>query len=151
MFYHQNGVIKAMPFYNIELKLDNPKQVRYSSWQTSTFASSTYWEKNEDVIDMNNSRNNIQKYIEAYRETLKNLGAKEIEVRVARYSELNSNGVTNIMRQPSQPDVYCDYWIGSGSRYFNVVFAVGTSGNIFYGTSFATNVERGVRPIIIIK
>lgn len=26
VFYNQNGIIKAMPWYNIELKIDNPKQ-----------------------------------------------------------------------------------------------------------------------------
>ena len=141
---NSNGVIKAMPYYNIEIKLNNP--IQSSSAGTIQFSTDYYWEKSDYAINMNDNRNNIQKYINAYKETLENLGADEINVRVARASDLNVNGITNDIRNPGQTG---EYWVGSGHVYGdNYVTNVNSSGGL--DISFYNN-SRGIRPVIIIE
>lgn len=109
VFYNQEGLIKAMPWYNIELKLDNPKQSQRAG--TSTFSSINYWTNGDDLIDMNDNRNNVQKYIMAYKSSIIKIGATEVEVRNPQYSELNK--VTAINRNPGQTGMF---WLNSSIK-----------------------------------
>lgn len=56
-----------MSYYNIELKTDKPKQSKNAG--TTAFSTEQYW-TNEGTIYMNDSRNLIQNYINAYQRTL---------------------------------------------------------------------------------
>ena len=139
-----NGTILAMPKYNITLTEDHP--VQSSSAGKTSFSTTQYWTQGDDTIVMSDSRNNIQKYINAYKTTLEDMGAEGITVRAAKYSELNAEGVTPAMRNPSSTGYF---WLGSGysndAIYVWGVNSDGYLGNDYYGSS------RGVRPVIIIS
>ena len=139
-----NGTILAMPKYNITLTEDHP--VQSSSAGTTSFSTTNYWTQGDDTIVMSDSRNNIQKYINAYKTTLEDMGAEGITVRAAKYSELNAEGVTPAMRNPSSTG---EFWFGSGfSSDAARVWIIGNDGSInhtYYDSSF------GVRPVIIIS
>ncbi len=158
VFYNQDGVIKAMPWYNItlpsNLKEELPVQNQFS--EKSAFSSTNYWSQNQGWnanainysidINMNNSTNNIQKYIEAYALRLEKLGADMVFVRLGFSSELLLNEITDTMRNPTQKG---DFWIGSGhSNLANNVYFILGNGNWSSGEYFG---NRGVRPIIIIE
>lgn len=172
VFYNKDGVIKAMPWYNIELKLDNPKQSETAG--TIAFSSDNYWSKetgwndsskvtdggvNIDMTIKNENayKNNIQQYIEAYQKTLENMRVKEITVKACAKPELDSelgaeleNQLTEYQKQNIRnPGQTGYFWIGSGhSEYAITVYGVGRLGNFsseIYYNSY------GVRPIIIIE
>ena len=122
----------------------------------STFSSTNYWSQNQGWnanainysvdINMNNSTNNIQKYIEAYALRLEKLGADMVFVRLGLASELLLNEITDIMRNPTQKG---DFWIGSGhSKLANNVYFILANGNLNSG-EYSGN--HGVRPIIVIE
>ena len=155
-----NGTILAMPKYNITLTEDHP--VQSSSAGTTTFSTRAYWSSDEQGneisgwnseavnnavdIGMSNAANNIQKYINAYKTTLEDMGAEGITVRAAKYSELNAEGVTPAMRNPSSTGYF---WLGSGySSNANFVWYMYSDGRIF-NTSYSSSI--GVRPVIIIS
>lgn len=159
VFYNQDGIIKAMPWYNItlpsNLKEELPAQNSQFSGK-STFSSTNYWSQNQGWnanainysvdINMNNSTNNIQKYIEAYALRLEKLGADMVFARLGLASELLLNEITDIMRNPTQKG---DFWIGSGhSKLANNVYFILPNGNWNSG-EYSGN--RGVRPIIVIE
>ena len=97
--------------------------------------------KNDDNLGY---KNNIQKYIDAYAVTLENLGAENIDVRAALYSELNIDEVSNEIRNPGGNGYY---WIGTsiGSPYSSGVRVVNVSGSL---GAYNRDNEKGVRPII---
>ena len=148
---NENGIIKAIPWYNIETKLDNPKQK--ANVVGITFSDSTYWIKGQDIDmtakndDNSGYKNNIQKYIEAYVVTLENLKAENIDVRAALYSELNSDELSGDIRNPGGKDYY---WIGTsiGGPYSSGVRVVGVDGGL---GAYNRDNPKGVRPIIIIE
>ena len=93
---------------------------------------------------MNNEANNIQKYIIAYRLTLENKGVEEIQVRTAKYNELNVSTITATMRNPSGSG---RFWLeSSASNYTDRVWYVNQEGS--FGNYYS---DCGVRPIIIIE
>ena len=120
-----NGTILAMPKYNITLTEDHP--VQSSSAGTTSFSTRAYWSSDEQGneisgwnseavnnavdIGMSNAANNIQKYINAYKTTLEDMGAEGITVRAAKFSEIDAEGVTPAMKNPGQTG---DFWLGSG-------------------------------------
>lgn len=140
--------IKAMPYYNVELKTDNPKQT--TTYSLTRFSSTAYWEKGKD-IDMTAKngeeyKNYVQQYVDAYKETLITLKADNIDVRLATYSELNDSTITNIMRNPGGGYTF---WIATGYNvYVNNVDIVQADGTIASLDKYAS--VSGVRPIIII-
>ena len=146
-----NGTILAMPYYNLvtvaatgEVK-QGPAVDGTSTAISSSFSTTNYWTQGADAIDMSDSRNKIQTYITAYQTTLEGLGAEGITVRAAKYSELNAEGVTPAMRNPSRTG---NFWLGSGdSDNANYVWYVDSGGGSvrYYGSSY------GVRPVIIIS
>ena len=139
-----NGTILAMPKYNITLTEDHP--VQSSSAGKTSFSTTNYWTQGDDTIVMSDSRNNIQKYINAYKTTLEDMGAEGITVRAAKYSELNAEGVTPAMRNPGQTG---SFWLGSGSSNgANYVWGVSSDGSISYNSY---DLSYGVRPVIIIS
>ena len=154
-----NGTILAMPKYNITLTEDHP--VQSSSAGTTSFSTRPYWSReqgneisgwnseavnNAVDIGMSNAANNIQKYINAYKTTLEDMGAEGITVRAAKYSELNAEGVTPAMRNPGQTG---SFWLGSGySSSAGYVWYVGSGGNLNVDNYYN---GRGVRPVIIIS
>ena len=140
-----NGTILAMPKYNITLTEDHP--VQSSSAGTTSFSTTNYWTQGDDTIVMSDSRNNIQKYINAYKTTLEDMGAEGITVRAAKYSELSASGITAAMRNPGQTGYF---WLGSGhSFYASDVWIVNSDGGINYSSDYSNS--RGVRPVIIIS
>ena len=106
VFSKTDAEIKAMPYYNLKLN-SNPmrqatkEEVIADQEGKSTFSTTDYWTHDFDEINMSDSKNNIQKYIASYEITLKNMVKDDIKVRIAKYSELNANGVTDIMRAPA--------------------------------------------------
>ena len=155
-----NGTILAMPKYNITLTEDHP--VQSSSAGATSFSTRAYWsidEQGNEIsgwnseavnnavdIGMSNAANNIQKYINAYKTTLEDMGAEGITVRAAKYSELNAEGVTPAMRNPGQTGYF---WLGSGSSNGPLgVWDVYGGGNIS-SDDYRSSV--GVRPVIIIS
>ena len=152
VFYNKNGVIKAMPYYNlVTITADGTVKQGLAIEGTSTAISSTfskqaYWEQGNDSIDMSDSRNNIQQYIIKYEATLKDMGA-DVEVKVPKKSELTAEGVTSTIRNPGQSGTF---WLGSGgSSRSDVVLIMSGTGDDIYGDRF--NHVDGVRPIIIIE
>ena len=153
-----NGTILAMPKYNITLTEDHP--VQSSSAGTTSFSTRAYWSRDEQGneisgwnseavnnavdIGMSNAANNIQKYINAYKTTLEDMGAEGITVRAAKYSELR--GVTATIRNPGQTG---SFWLGSVlSNDPDFVWRVSSDGSM-YSVNYSSS--RGVRPVIIIS
>ena len=155
-----NGTILAMPKYNITLTEDHP--VQSSSAGTTSFSTRPYWSReqgneisgwnseavnNAVDIGMSNAANNIQKYINAYKTTLEDMGAEGITVRAAKYSELNAEGVTPAMRNPSSTGYF---WLGSGySGDASSVWLVFSDGSFVSYYDYTSG--GGVRPVIIIS
>lgn len=84
---------------------------------------------------MNNSDNNVQQYIEAYKKTLQSKGANNVETRIPRYRDLeNLNG-----KQKSP---------GRGKYVVGSVFDKGSvyDSDLRYGTHIG-----GIRPLIEIS
>ena len=144
VFYNQDGVIKAMPWYNIELKTDNPKQS--ISAGTTSFSQTKYWIKGNDEVDMNDNSNYIQKYIVAYKAVLEKTGTENIIIRVAKYSELNVEEIIATIKNPSQTGTY---WLGSGSSGKDIHLRIVSNDGSFSTTNYYS--PAGVRPIIIIE
>ena len=147
--------IKAMPYYNLDITKEIIKQGTSEnnaiSLGRTAFSEIKYWDKGTDKIYMKDSRNKIQKFINAYKTTLEGLGLNGIKVRAARYSELNNYEVLNIIKNLGKMG---SYWLGSsspsdGDDYVYIVYDV--TGAIrespFYNDY---NGYIGVRPIIII-
>ena len=148
VFAVTNKEIKAMPYYNIELKIDNP--IQNTNTGITRFSSTAYWErgKNIDMTAKNGEeyKNYVQQYVDAYKETLKTFRADNIEVRLATYSEVNNSAVTNTMRNPGQKG---GFWLATGyTVYLNNVDTINNDGTIASLDKYAS--WTGVRPIIII-
>ena len=152
VFSKTDTEIKAMPYYNLVLTANPIKQATAETADlagTSSFSSSVYWTQGTDEIDMSDLRNNIQQYINAYKIIFKEMGEEEIQVKNSTYSELYVNGVSNLMRNPSQSG---SFWIAScASMYKEELGVVQENGNsrFSYGVTNYNN-SFGVRPIIII-
>ena len=148
-----SGTILAMPYYNLvtvaatgEVK-QGPAVDGTSTAISSSFSTTNYWTRENDAIDMSDSRNNIQTYITAYQTTLEGLGAEGITVRAGKYSELSASGITDAMRNPGQTG---NFWLGSGfSNDATSVWFVGSDGDIYGGDNYSNS--DGVRPVIIIS
>lgn len=139
--------IKAMPYYNIELKLDNPKQSSIA--ENITFASRKYWNTGANSIEMeNHPENNIWKYILAYQTTLNNMGIDNVTVKNATKNELDSSNITSDMLNPGGEG---SYWTSSSYLDYGLHFAIYTvfGNGSFYTTYYYSTC--GVRPIIIIS
>lgn len=134
--------ITAMPYYNITL--DETAPIQSSSAGTIAFATGIYWKIGGADIDMTDSRNNIQKYIDAYQTTLTNLGATNVNTRIARIAELS--GLTGVQKNPGRKGYF---WVGSSSmNYYTDVRYVDNGGSDavnMYNNSY------GVRPVIDIN
>lgn len=153
--------ITAMPYYNLMLNETPIKQIVsenagqfIGSAGTLAFSSDNtapYWNAGTDIamneLPETNKKNNVQTYIESYQKTLEDLGANNVTVRIARYSELNETGITEKLRNPGEVG---NYWIGSAnSSSASNVYYVYYNGYIYnYGFNNADGC--GVRPLIII-
>lgn len=154
---NKNGIILAMPRYNITLTENHP--VQSSSAGKIEFSTGPYWSKDENNniipnwnsgavnnavdIEMNNVANNIQKYINAYKTTLKDMGAGRIDVRAAKKNELD--GVSAKMINPEKSGIF---WLGSSfTGYHTGVYGILNDGGTYHTNYYDTS---GVRPIIII-
>lgn len=130
VFYNKDGIIKAMPFYNLKLDSNPIRQATKEEAQnnqegTSTFSTSIYWNVGDDSIVMEDNRNNIQNYILAYKTRIENICADEIEIRAVKYSEIGTeswsntelesytSNITDEMRNPGQLG---KFWTKSGYR-----------------------------------
>ena len=116
---NSNGILKAIPYYNLVLTSNPIKQATdqtASTAGTSAFSSSRYWGDgiNTNRIDMTNQANYIQQYISSYQNTLEGLGAEGIIVKAIRKSEVIQSGVTAANKNPSSTG---NYWLGSGRAY----------------------------------
>ena len=151
--------IKAMPYKQIELSENSP--VQNATDYSLKFATRAYWKRDENGniipewdakaidnvldVDMNNKANNIQKYITAYKKTLESFGAEEIDVRVAKYSDVSNSNITNVMRYPGGTG---RIWLGSVRVDTSEVYYILPGGNIGYGN--ISDNTAAVRPILII-
>ena len=150
VFSVSNSEIKAMPYYNLKLDSNPMRQAteeEADSAGTRSFSESVYWIQGEDEIDMSDSRNNIQQYIDKYKITLVNMGVEKLTVRVAKNSELSVSGITNDMRNPGKKG---GFWIGSCPSYTSENMYDIESGGYIGNTGFNIN-QYGVRAIIIIQ
>lgn len=143
VFAVENNTIKAMPYYNITLT-DTPVQSKNAG--LTDFSTSKYWTEENEIIDMTDSRNKIQKYIINYGNTLKKYEIEGINVRIALKNELNESGITNNMRNPLKN---ARFWLGTAD-YATIVWYVNTDGIIRFdnGCGYYNNKNNGVRPII---
>lgn len=156
VFSVENGEIKAIPYYNLKLDSNPIKQATEATASTageSTFSTTYYWNKGDNEIKMDDSRNNVQKYITAYKTTLEGLGAEEIEVRISRYTDFGS---PNLHQQTNgNPSLIGRFWVGSSfGGLYDYVFTIGPTGSIDderYNFNYYKDPATGVRPIIIIK
>ena len=112
-----------MPFYNLVKVIESgeikqgPESSGKSTKIKSTFSNTKYWDSSSGEISMDNSENNIQSYILAYKRTLNNMGAKNIDVKVARFNELQANWKT--LKQIGKFDGI--FWLctkGGGNKVF---------------------------------
>ena len=128
VFYNQDGVIKAMSWYNITLPSNLEIELPIQSLEAGniSFSTSAYWKNTEgwnqnpinNSVDINMTeknqdgtyKNDIQKYIDGYKKRLENLGDKNVNVRVPQKFELEETGVTGTMRWPSGNG---GYWVAS--------------------------------------
>lgn len=165
VFYNKDGVIKAMPFFNLKLDSSPMRQATQEEADneqegTNTFSSRKYWSGTDggadDTIDINMTaeENYIQQFIVEYEKTLESIGAMEITVRACKKQDLGSelsDMLSNIQKRnianPSQKGVF---FLGSAQYSNNSrVYVVNNAGNIvnyYYHYS-----SQGVRPIIIIE
>ena len=156
VFSVENGEVKAIPYYNLKLDSNPIKQATEATASTageSTFSTTYYWNKGDNEIKMDDSRNNVQKYITAYKTTLEGLGAEEIEVRIPRITDFGS---PNLGQQTNgNPSSTGRFWIGSSEgRYYDYLFTIGPTGSFDderYNFNYYKDPATGVRPIIIIK
>jgi len=132
-----------MPYYNITLT-DIPIQSEDAG--TIDFSKSVYWQPKEEIIDMSDSRNNIQQYITKYKTTLESFETDGIEVRAANKEELDTT--QQIYRNPGKVG---KFWIATGGISFDrcvwTVYENGSYNDWFYNNSKVY----GVRPIIEIE
>lgn len=147
-----NEGIKALPYYNIEIKLNNPVQSKNAG--TTQFASERYWDSTMTEVPMVDDNGNphpkniVQKYINAYKETLKKYGVEGIQVRAATMNELSGNSVYNVTKEVRKNGMF---WLSSC-----IIYHPSQSGTVWHTSldqGFGGNwydKNYGVRPIIII-
>ena len=155
VFYNQDGVIKAMPWYNLVTVTEDgtvkqgPAVAGKSTTITSAFSTENYWKnytQNHKEVDMEDSRNIIKQYIESYEKYLESLRADLIQVRNGNYTELNQEDVTNSMRNPGKNG---SFWLNTSyASSGNWIDRVVDTGSIDYDGYYG---KRQVRPIIIIE
>ena len=94
--------LTAIPYYNIELNTNNPKQTTSSGDNRTIFSDETYWvDTYVSLADIEvTSDSYILQYITAYKETLENLNLSNFSLRLATYSEMNESHMTNELRNP---------------------------------------------------
>ena len=126
-----DGVIRAMSDENLGI---------------TTFSSINYWADDynngtlhrNDLIDLNNSANNIRPMLDTYAETL---GIDKTSVTLPTYAELNA--LTEEQRRTSG----FGYWSRSLRDRGPSVYLVGSSGFISYDAYYGYG---GVRPVVIL-
>lgn len=142
--------ILALPYYNITLDLINPTQSTQDN--KIEFAEEIYWTETQADINMNDPRNKIQPYIEAYGRKLDGMVANTIRAEVARYR--GSDGLIYILSSDID-DRTTQYTTRTGSHafYLGTCFWAGTeyiqSSDSPDGPTMY-NVPCGVRPVIYI-
>ena len=137
----EGNIITAIPYYNIEIKTDNPVQCGIA--ENSRFSKSKY--VNDSIIDMDNENNVIKDYIAAYQSTLELYGAKKVKTRVPLYSDVST--LTAEQRNPSGNG---EYWLGT-AFYASGLWrpAVVFESTIGSWDSYTDNrFGKGVRPIV---
>lgn len=152
VFSNENGVIEAMPFYNIELKLDNPKQSQTAG--TIAFSESSFWNLGENINMLerkdNNPgyKNNIQQYIEAYQNTLENLGASLTETRRVKLDDIAWGAMTPDCANPGQVG---NFWEATSyGANIDYVYFASERGEYWSIVECYNDKVCGVRPIIVI-
>ena len=150
VFSVTNSEIKAMPYYNLKLDSNPMRQATEAEADSAgevEFSTVNYWNEGDIEINVEDSRNNIQQYIAAYKTFLEGLGTEGTTVRVGKKSDLDSTEITDIMRNPEQSGYF---WLCSGVGDDSIgVYFVNPPGNL-NPTPYFTNFV-GVRPIIIIQ
>ena len=176
--------IKAMPYYNLKLDSNPIKQATAETADYAgecQFSTSEYWrydENNQQIpnwdqsavdnildINMNDSRNIVQTYVNSYKNTLEKMGGNGIEVRCITKEELPfTNYTANYSERWRNPSGIGDFWtksvdtgtspyISKGNIYF---VTAGRSTHCTYSSGHGYDLDnkygayRGVRPIIII-
>ena len=143
---NNNGTkIIALPCYNITL--DEITPVQSESAKKTKFATTNYITRG-GTIDMEDSSNVIQKYISAYANTLRALGATGISTRIPLLDDVS--GLDESQRQGS-------YWLGT-ARYMNsrhvgpwYVMDTGVISVLDNNYDSTNGWNQGVRPVIEIS
>ena len=153
VFYNKDDEIKVVPWYNIETKLDTPKQSETAG--TVKFSTRPYWSTDEDgnkienwnnnlnVIDISNDSCNLSKYINAYEKTL---GLEKIEEVVFKCPTVGEIVGSSDIRNPGKIG---NYWTTSPVFTGTQVYFITSNGGSDY-SSYGYG-GCGVRPIIIIE
>ena len=160
---NSNGTIMAMPYYNITLTTPTARQTNVFDDSTkTTFSDSEYWTQTGINIDMTNSENNVQQYIEAYQTYLQGIAGNIVTTEIGRNygdntlsdfgsissCEENSDGVK--LLNPSGVGIFfvgsCRASVGG----YKLVCAVNTSGYLRSG-DYRYNSNLGVRPVVYIS
>ena len=164
---NKDNKITAIPHYNITLTTNHP--IQSPTAENITFSTKRYWTEiegwnssdkviDESVnVDMNiknddeTFKNNIQQYINAYKETLIDMGLEDIVVRACTKSELDS-GLPSTLTDAQKDNIRnlkhsANFWLGSiYSNNGNEVWFVASRGNLdHYDYRYGSF---GVRPII---
>jgi len=129
---NENGIIIAIPYYNITLNILDP--VQSSSAEKIAFTNTRYWSSGGQNIDMTDNRNNIQQYILAYSKKLSELTDGKVTAEIGRYSGdyglISYSGKTDgNSRKWLNPSGSGRFWIGTsrGSDESELYF-IDTSG-----------------------
>ncbi len=143
----EGTIIKAIPYYNITLTNEEPKQKGTAG--VTNFSNEDISIADDGNINMTDEGNEVQKYIDAYKLTLEKLGAKNISTKIPTNDDFSE--VTALQRNPSQTG---EFWIGSyqavsGGKRVRFIYADGTFGSENnYKTTYKSTYQRGVRPLI---
>ena len=154
MFSVTDNEIKAMSFYNLLLSLNPIKQATDETknlTESRAFASDIYWTADEEM-QMDNSKNIIQKYIKDYKKTLENMGADDITVRIPRCSDFSYKKGEQQIEVPvslKNPGGYGTYWIGNCTWDINRIRTSYGDGTI-YSYRYDDELNVGIRAIIVI-
>lgn len=149
-----DNTVWAVPYYNLDL--DEGRQATEGNGGTIPFANSKYWVATNANIDMTNSENLVQPYIDAYSTKVYNLTEGRVTAEIPRTKDTESIpgfNISNFSGNTSPVDSKVilnasgvgEYWVGSPfmGNYLNIVDEQGRISMGMY-----TSLSFGVRPLI---
>ena len=159
---NKNGVIQAVPYYNLKLNTTPIRQATKSEAEqgdevvgTSIFSTSKYWANGETAINLNHSENKVYQYVTAYKNALENLGATWINVDLLDISKLRELQIENeeyveMIEERCNPGKLGNYFTKSAHDQLSDLIILVNEDSIVGTDSTTFNNVSGVRPIITI-